>query len=290
MHVVIYLLKLMRPHQWTKSLFVFTGLVFGHAWGDAALAQSVLFAAIAFSLLSSGIYIVNDIFDIESDRKHPHKKHRPLAAGNITITMAAAWAAVLILLALGIGYWINTQVFILLFVYVVLNAGYSAGLKQVVILDVFIIAAGFMLRILVGTEGVGIPPSQWLLLCGLMITLFLGFTKRRAELMVSTVSGKRSRKVLEQYDLAALDTFIAITATSAVIAYGLYTLSADTIRIHGTSNLIYTLPFVIYGVMRYIFRLHRHQRGEDPARELVTDIHIIITILAWILVVMYLIN
>ncbi|MEE8482567.1 MAG: decaprenyl-phosphate phosphoribosyltransferase [Acidiferrobacterales bacterium] len=289
MQLIMHLLKLMRPHQWTKSLFVLTGLVFGHAWGNAALVQSVLWAMVAFSLLSSGVYIVNDIFDIESDRQHPHKKYRPLAAGKVTIGVAASWAAVLITLALGIGYWINSQVFILLLAYVALNAGYSAGLKQIVILDVFIIAAGFMLRILVGTEGVGIPPSQWLLLCGLMITLFLGFTKRRAELMVSA-EGKKSRKVLEQYDLASLDTFIAITATSAVIAYGLYTLSADTIRIHGTSNLIYTLPFVIYGVMRYVFRLHRHQRGEDPAKELMTDPHIIMTMLAWVLAVMYLIT
>lgn len=286
---MIHFLKLMRPHQWTKSLFVFTGLIFGHGWTDPALTQSVILAAIAFSLLSSGVYIVNDIYDIENDRNHPNKKHRPLAAGNISVAQAAPGAAVLIVLALGLGYWINAQVFILLLAYVALNAGYSAGLKQVVILDVFIIAAGFMLRILVGTEGVGIPPSQWLLLCGLMITLFLGFTKRRAELMVSA-EGKKSRKVLEQYDLASLDTFIAITATSAVIAYGLYTLSADTIRIHGTSNLIYTLPFVIYGVMRYVFRLHRHQRGEDPAKELMTDPHIIMTMLAWVLVVMYLIT
>ncbi|MFV1997743.1 MAG: decaprenyl-phosphate phosphoribosyltransferase [Acidiferrobacterales bacterium] len=290
MYIVIHLLKLMRPYQWTKSLFVFTGLIFGHGWTDAALTQSVILAAIAFSLLSSGVYIINDIFDIESDRRHPRKKHRPLAAGKIAVTLAAPWAVVLITMALGIGYWINAQVFMLLLVYLALNAGYSAGLKQIAILDVFLIATGFMLRILVGTEGVGIPPSQWLLLCGLMITLFLGFTKRRAELMVAAESGKRTRKVLEQYDLVSLDTFIAITATGTIIAYGLYTLSADTVRIHGTSNLVYTLPFVIYGVMRYIFRLHRHQRGEDPARELITDPHIIITVVAWILVVMWLIR
>jgi 4-hydroxybenzoate polyprenyltransferase len=290
MYVVIHLLKLMRPHQWTKSLFVFTGLIFSHGWTDATLTQSVIYAAIAFSLLSSGVYIVNDIFDIESDRRHPRKKNRPLAAGKVAITLAAPWAAVLIIMALAMGYWISAQVFILLLAYLALNAGYSAGLKQIAILDVFLIAAGFMLRILVGTEGVGIPPSQWLLLCGLMITLFLGFTKRRAELMVVTDSGKRSRKVLEQYDLPTLDTYIAITATSAVITYGLYAMSADTIRIHGTSNLVYTLPFVIYGVMRYIFRLHRHQRGEDPAKELITDPHIIVTVLAWIVVVMWLIG
>lgn len=206
------------------------------------------------------------------------------------MNLAAAWAAVLIATALGIGYWINLQVLGLLLAYTVLNAGYSAGLKQIAVLDVFLIAFGFMLRILVGTEGVGIPPSQWLLLCGLMITLFLGFTKRRAEMMVSKDSGKHRRKVLEQYDPGLLDTFIAITATSAIIAYGLYTVSADTVRVHGTDSLIYTLPFVIYGVMRYIFRLHQHQRGEDPSRELFTDPHILVTVFAWAAVVIWLIG
>ncbi len=290
MYIVVHLFKLMRPHQWTKSLFVFTGLIFGHGWTDPELVQSVIWAAVAFSLLASGVYIVNDIFDIESDRKHPRKKHRPLAAGNVAVNLAAGWATALIVTALAIGYWINLQVLALLLAYTVLNAGYSAGLKQIAILDVFLIATGFMLRILVGTEGVGIPPSQWLLLCGLMITLFLGFTKRRAEMMVAKESGVRSRKVLDQYDTGLLDVFIAITATGAIIAYGLYTMNADTIRVHGTGNLIYTLPFVIYGVMRYIFRLHRHQRGEDPARELLTDPHILVTVSAWAVVVVWLIG
>lgn len=290
MYFVIHLLKLMRPHQWIKSLFVFTGVIFSHAWADAALVQSAVLAAVAFSLLSSGVYIVNDIVDIESDRQHPKKKHRPLAAGNIAITLASVWAAMLVASALVIGYLVSVDVLWLLLAYLVLNAGYSAGLKQIAVLDVFLIAAGFLLRILVGTEGIGIPTSQWLLLCGLMITLFLGFTKRRAEMMVADDSGSRTRKVLQQYDAGLLDSFIAITATSAIIAYSLYTVNAETIRIHGTSDLIYTVPFVVYGVFRYILLLHMHRRGEDPAMELISDWHIIVTVLAWIFVVMWLIG
>ncbi len=290
MYFVIHLLKLMRPHQWIKSLFVFTGVIFSHAWADAALVQSAVLAAVAFSLLSSGVYIVNDIVDIESDRQHPKKKHRPLAAGNIAIPLASVWAAMLVASALAIGYLVSVDVLWLLLAYLALNAGYSAGLKQIAVLDVFLIAAGFLLRILVGTEGIGIPPSQWLLLCGLMITLFLGFTKRRAEMMVAADSGRRTRKVLQQYDAGLLDSFIAITATSAIIAYSLYTVNAETIRIHGTSDLIYTVPFVVYGVFRYILRLHMHRRGEDPAKELLTDPHIITTVLAWILAVVWLIG
>jgi 4-hydroxybenzoate polyprenyltransferase len=290
MYYIIHLIKLMRPHQWAKNLFVFTGLVFGHAWTDTALVQSVVLAAVAFSLLSSGVYIVNDIVDIESDRQHPKKKHRPLAAGNIAVSLASAWASALVASALVIGYLVSVDVVWLLLVYLLLNAGYSAGLKQVPVLDVFLIASGFMLRILVGTEGVGIPPSQWLLLCGLMITLFLGFTKRRAEMMIADEAGKHARKVLQQYDATLLDSFIAITATSTVIAYSLYTVNAETVRIHGTANLIYTVPFVVYGMFRYILRLHLHRRGEDPAKELITDPHIVATVLAWVIVVVWLIS
>jgi len=290
MYIVIHLLKLMRPHQWTKNLFVFTGLIFGHAWTDSALVQSVILAAIAFSLLSSGVYIMNDIVDAESDRQHPKKKFRPIAAGNVAVVVAGSWALVLMLVALVLGWLVSVEVVALLLAYLVLNAGYTAGLKQIAVLDVFLIATGFMLRILVGTEGVGIPPSHWLLLCGLMITLFLGFTKRRAELAVAEESGTTTRKVLRQYDAGLLDSYIAITATGAVLAYSLYTVNPETIRIHGTAGLIYTVPFVAYGIFRYILRLHTHRRGEDPARELITDPHIVVTVLSWIIVVLWLIG
>lgn len=285
-----HLLRMMRPHQWVKNLFIFTGLIFGHAWHDTHLVLLVVLAAIAFSFLSSGVYIMNDIADVESDRAHPRKRHRPLAAGEIAVMAAAAAAVVLIVIAFGIGWYAGPTVAALLFAYLLINGGYSAGLKHVPILDVFLIAAGFMLRILVGTAGVGIAPSQWLLLCGLMVTLFLGFAKRRAELLVAVEQGSRTRKVLVQYDAPLLDVMIAITATSTVITYGLYTVNAETIRIHGTSYLIYTLPFVLYGIMRYIFRLHHHRRGEDPARELFTDPHLIATVLGWAAVTIWLIS
>jgi 4-hydroxybenzoate polyprenyltransferase len=290
MYIILHLLKLMRPHQWTKNLFVFTGLIFGHAWTDSSLLQAVILSAVAFSLMSSGVYIVNDIVDAESDRQHPKKKFRPIAAGNVAVALAASWALVLVIAAFVLAWLVSNEVIILLLANLILNAAYSAGLKQVAVLDVFLIATGFMLRILVGTEGVGIPPSQWLLLCGLMITLFLGFTKRRAEMMVAEESGMTTRKVLSQYDAGLLDTFIAITATSAVLAYSLYTVNPETISIHGTANLIYTVPFVAYGIFRYILRLHTHRRGEDPARELLTDPHIVVTVLSWVIVVLWLIG
>lgn len=286
---MLSLLLLMRPHQWIKSLFVFTGLIFGHAWTDTDLVYAVVTAAVAFTLLASSVYIVNDIVDVDDDREHPQKRHRPIAAGNVSLRLAIAWATILFIAALCLGYLAGTRVLMFLLFYVLINVAYNAGLKQVAVLDVLLISAGFMLRILAGTEGVGIPPSHWLLLCGLMVTLFLGFTKRRAELLVVNQAGRQGRKVLQKYDAGVLDVFIAISATSAIIAYSLYTVSPETVRIHGTTNLIYTVPFVVYGIFRYIYSLHRHQQGEDTARELLADPQFLLTVLAWGLTVLYLI-
>lgn len=286
---MLSLLLLMRPHQWIKSLFVFTGLIFGHAWTDTDLVYAVVTAAVAFTLLASSVYIVNDIVDVDDDREHPQKRHRPIAAGNVSLRLAIAWATILFIAALCLGYLAGTRVLMFLLFYVFINVAYNAGLKQVVVLDVLLISAGFMLRILAGTEGVGIPPSHWLLLCGLMVTLFLGFTKRRAELVVVNETGRQGRKVLQKYDTGLLDVFITISATSAIIAYSLYTVSPETVRIHGTTNLIYTVPFVVYGIFRYIYSLHRHRQGEDTARELLADPQFLLTVLAWGLTVLYLI-
>jgi 4-hydroxybenzoate polyprenyltransferase len=172
--------------------------------------------------------------------------------------------------------------------YVMLNVAYSMGLKHVVILDVFIIAAGFMLRILAGTLGLGIAPSHWLLLCGLMLTLFLGFAKRLAELNALQDDGGSHRRVLEHYTEPMLDQFIAITAAGTVISYALYTVSAETVALHGTRALMLTVPFVLYGMLRYLWRLHRRDGGEDAARELLTDAHLLIAVSGWLALVLVL--
>jgi 4-hydroxybenzoate polyprenyltransferase len=181
-------------------------------------------------------------------------------------------------------------VLVILLGYALMNLAYSLRLKHVVLLDVFIIAAGFMLRILAGTLGVGIPPSQWLLLCGLMVTLFLGFTKRRAELAALNEGGVAHRKVLAHYSPVLLDKMIGITASGVVMSYSLYTMSPDTIRVHGTANLIYTVPFVLYGVFRYIYLLHKQDGGGDPSRELVRDKHLVLAVLAWGVVTVWLLR
>lgn len=276
------LVRLMRPHQWLKNMFVFVGLLFGHAWHDAEIVLQVTMAFAAFCLVSSAVYIVNDIVDREQDRLHPKKNRRPLVTGHVSVSAAALLAALLCISGLGLAYLSSPAVLLLLLGYVLMNIAYTLWLKHVVILDVFIIAAGFMLRILAGTLGVDIQPSQWLLLCGLMVTLFMGFTKRRAEIIALNEDKVAHRRVLEHYSPVLLDKMIVITASGLIMSYSLYTMNADTIRIHNTSNLIFTVPFVIYGVFRYIYLLHHQRQGGDPSHDLVRDHHLAIAVSAWL--------
>jgi 4-hydroxybenzoate polyprenyltransferase len=289
MNKMFDLLRLMRPHQWVKNIFVFTGLLFGHAWHDAHLVAQVFTAFAAFCLVSSAVYVFNDIIDVEQDRLHPKKSSRPLASGRVGIPAAAVLAGVLGVSGFVLAYCASLVVLTILAGYAVMNVAYSLRLKHVVILDVFIIATGFMLRILAGTLGVGIPPSQWLLLCGLMVTLFLGFSKRRAEIFALAEDKAAHRKVLEHYSPVLLDKMIGITASGVILSYSLYTMSADTIRVHGTANLIYTVPFVMYGVFRYIYLLHHQSRGGDPSHDLVRDPHLFVVVGAWLMATILLI-
>ena len=195
MTTALDLLKLMRPRQWVKSGFVLIGVLFAHAWHDAGTVRRVLLAAAAFSLVASGVYVFNDLMDREHDAAHPRKRERALAAGRVSTGAAVALLIVLLAAGFVLGYLSSPVVLYILLAYVALNLGYSLGLKHVVLLDVFLIAGGFMLRLLAGTLGVRIAPSQWLLLCGLMLSLFLGFAKRRAELYAAAGGTAGARKV-----------------------------------------------------------------------------------------------
>ena len=284
------LLKLLRPHQWVKNGFVFVGLLFSEVGDDWKLRGSVLFAAAGFCLLSSCVYILNDVLDREADRAHPLKRNRPLASGAVSLRHAYALAFVCGSTGLALGAMASATVVAILLAYLVLNLAYSAGLKNIAILDVFIIAAGFMLRIFAGTWGVNIAPSYWLLLCGLQLTVFLGFAKRRAELMASDGDGSAGagqRAVLYHYTPALLDTMMSISAAGVIVSYSLYTVSPDTIALHRTDKLIYTLPFVLYGIFRYIFLVHR-RGGEDPALTLLTDAHMLAVVALWLGVTLWL--
>lgn len=287
MSQVKQIIRLLRPHQWLKNGFVLVGVLFGHAWNDASLLIQAAFAFVAFSLLASGVYVMNDLIDREQDRLHPVKCRRPLASG--ALPASTAWILMALCFASGFSlvFLSETRAAWVFVAYVALNLAYTLGLKHVVVLDVFLIAAGFMLRILAGTTGIGIEPSYWLLLCSLMLTLFLGFAKRQAEFMaLDDGDAAAHRRVLEDYTPAMLDQFMMIAGAATIISYSLYTVSHETVTLHETTRLIYTVPLVIYGMFRYLFLLHGRGGGGDPARLLLTDPHLLATGCGWVLLVM----
>ena len=275
------LLRLMRPHQWVKNAFVFVGLLFGHAWAVPELVLAALLAFGGFCLTASAVYVINDYADRERDQVHPKKRHRPLASGRVTPGAALLLAGALALCGLSLASLASPVAGGLIAFYALMNLAYSFSLKNVVILDVFIIAAGFILRILAGTLGIGIAPSQWLLVCSLFLTLFLGFTKRRSELLSVGADFIIHRKALLHYNPQLLDKMISVCAAAALMSYSLYTMSATTAKLHGTENLVYTIPFVAYGMFRYLHLLHARHAGGDASREVVRDPHLVVTVLAW---------
>lgn len=279
--------KLLRPHQYIKNSFVLLGVVFSGQWDQESLMAAGI-AFLAFCAIASSVYVLNDILDAEADRQHPTKKDRPIASGAVSVRLAWWLSAGLAVLATSVAVWASEWVAAFVVAYALLNIGYSLRWKHVAVLDVFIISAGFMLRILAGTVGLGITPSSWLLLCGLMLTLFLGFAKRRAELLAleeaGINNGALTRQVLDDYRPMMIEQFMAISAASTVLTYSLYTVSPDTVAKHGTNTLIYTVPFVVYGIFRYIFLLHRRGKGNDTARDLYTDPHLLWTLTGWVIV------
>lgn len=282
---MIYL-QLMRPSQWWKNSFVFVGLFFGHVWQESYTIAQVLLSALAFCAMSSAVYISNDIFDCRADQIHPEKRKRPIAAGRVEIYHALIFALLLSLVSFALALLLSLATFFLLLLYLLINLAYSIKLKHVVIIDAFVISSGFILRVLAGTVCIGIAPSHWLLLCTSMITLFLAFCKRRAEMVAMKGFGRR---VLSQYTPELLDSLIGITAACTILSYSLYTTNPETIRTHQTPYLIATVPLVTYGIFRYMYLSHKWLAGENPAREL-TDRHILATIAAWIFLTMWLIK
>ena len=282
-------LKLARPRQWVKNGFVLPGLIFGHALGEPDKLAAALTATVAFCLMSSAVYSMNDRFDRERDREHPDKRNRPIASGAVSVRAATLFGLLLAAGALALGACASPMVAAILVGYALINLGYSMGLKRIPVVDVFIIAAGFMLRLLAGTLGIGIEPSRWLLFCGFLVTLFLGFAKRRAELIRLGEDAGQHRPVLDAYTESFLDAAVLACATGMVIAYGLYTVSAQTMAQHGT-DLTLTLPFVLFGTFRYLFLLRHRGGGGDPSNELLDDPWLLGSAAGWIATVVLLIG
>ena len=239
--------------------------------------------------MSSAVYAMNDCFDRARDWEHPEKRDRPIASGAIAPRAAIAFGTVLASAGLALGTWAGPLVAVTLAAYALLNLGYSLGLKRVPVVDVAIIASGFMLRILAGTLGIGIEPSRWLFVCGLMVTLFLGFAKRRAEMGRLAGGAGAHRPVLDAYSEPFLDRVVLLCAAATLVSYGLYSLSPDTVAQHGT-DLALTLPFVVAGTLRYLFLLRHRGGGSDPSNELVGDPWMLASAVGWLVTVVLLIG
>lgn len=276
---------MLRPHQWIKNGFVLVGVLFSFQWMSISTWLDAGLAFTAFCCAASAVYVLNDLKDVESDRLHPKKRFRPLAAGLIKTSVAAAIGTLLVALALIIGYTASIKVLMFVAGYLLINIAYTLWLKHEVIVDVFCIFGGFMMRLLAGTIGIGLVPSRWLLITGMMITLFLGFGKRRAELASSLKTGKQSRKSLDNYSIPLLDKFISICAAGTVITYGLYTVDSNTVVIHGTQNLIWTMPIVVFGIFRYLYLIHHQGKGEDTSKDLFKDAPMLLAVLSWAIAV-----
>jgi 4-hydroxybenzoate polyprenyltransferase len=262
--------SLFRPREWLKSGFVLAPFLFSQSPCNLPLLAQGLIACFCFCLLASAVYAVNDIVDAAADRVHPRKKHRPIASGAISPLAAGAGAFLLVGAALGLAVATLAPAFLLLAgLYVANSLAYCLFLKHRVILDVIVIAGGFVIRLLAGCVAIGVRPSSWLVACGFSLALVLGFGKRRMEI-VGLRDGTRFRPALRSYDAAKLDTLSAIVTALTLVTYMLYTVAGDTVARHHTGNLIYTIPFVAYGLFRYLFKT-QEGRGDDPTDVLLKD-------------------
>jgi 4-hydroxybenzoate polyprenyltransferase len=267
----------MRPRQWPKNLLVFAGIVFAAKLGDAGRWAEAIVCFAAYCALSSAAYIVNDLRDREHDRVHPVKRQRPIARGELPAGPAVALAGVLAAVALGAGVWLGLASLGFLLAFAAIQLGYSFGLKHVVLLDVFAIGALFVIRAAAGAAAVHVRISPWLLLCTALLALFLALAKRRGELVLVGARETPGRPVLEGYSLELVDQLVTVVAASTVIAYSLYTFTA-----RDSKALMATIPFVIFGVFRYLLLVHRDDLGEEPEQVLLTDVPILVAVCLWV--------
>ncbi len=275
----------MRPRQWTKNALLLAPLVFARRATDPASVRLALAGAAAFCLLAGATYVANDLADRDRDRLHPLKRQRPIAAGEVSFAWAASAAAVLGAAGLALSFALGLPFLACAAGYLVLQIFYSAFLKRVAIVDVFAVAAGFVLRVVAGGEAVAVPISNWLYLCTLLLALFLALEKRRAEVVLLAGEAARHRDILGCYDLDLLDQLVAVSSGASVLAYSLYTLAPDTVAKFGTDRLKFTIPFVLFGIFRYLYLVHRRGEGGEPERVLLRDLPTQLNLLGYIAVV-----
>jgi len=284
------LIILARPVQWIKNAIVPAALIFAGELLDTTRFEEAIFATLIFCLLSSAVYTFNDLIDRDRDREHPLKKDRPVAAGRVSTGTAMTMAIILGGAGLGLAWLINAAFFSVAIAFLALNVVYSLLLKNVVILDAMSIGISFVLRAYAGAVAINVPASKWMLINTLLLALFLAFGKRRHELVNLEGGATAHRKILGRYSPYLLDQLIGVTTASVVVMYMLYSFSTEVSVKLGTENLFLTIPFVIYGIFRYLYLIHKEERGGSPTEVLFTDRPILITVVLWlaaVLVILY---
>lgn len=279
----------LRPDQWTKNLIVFAALIFAVKLLDPAALALASAAFLIFCVLSGCVYLMNDVSDREADRRHPRKRLRPIASGALSAGTAIGWAAGLSVAALAAAYALRPLFAVTAAAYLALFALYTHTLKHVVILDVMSIAIGFVLRAVAGGLVIGVPVSDWLLVCTILLALFLGLAKRRHEITMLADGAPEHRRILEEYDPYLLDQMIAIVAAATLVVYIIYCASPETAERFGTRLLVLTTPFPIYGIFRYLYLVHRKHGGGSPADLLLRDRPLLSCVALWGIAVVVLI-
>lgn len=292
------LLRTMRPKQWIKNVFVFMAIAFseGRLWRQPDQLLIVLGAFLTFCACSSAIYLLNDLVDIEKDRAHPKKRNRPLASGQLSVTVAIVAAVILIIGVIISAYLLDFRngaadygFLIVILTYILIQGLlYSFWLKHVVILDIFTIASGFVLRAIAGAVVLDIPITPWLLVCVGLLSLFLGLGKRRAELMLLGETASSHRRILEEYSLPMVDQMIGIVTSATIIAYTLFTYTSETLQREPYPVMMATIPLVVYAIFRYIYLIHRHSEGGSPEELVLKDLPFAASILIYGLMVLVL--
>ncbi|MBN2456909.1 MAG: decaprenyl-phosphate phosphoribosyltransferase [Sedimentisphaerales bacterium] len=280
---LVFIWRTIRPKQWTKNLFVFAALLFSQNIFNFSLLSRTILAFFIFCILSGAVYILNDLLDLKQDRLHPAKSHRPIASGKLKSSHAFLACLIFVGLSLGMSYYLRLPFFLVVLLYFLLQLGYSLFLKHVVILDIFAVACGFILRIIAGALVIDVEMSSWFLICAMFLALFLSLSKRRHELVVLGDQAEYHRKVLKKYSPYLLDQMIAVVTASTVMAYSLYTMSEQTVGKFGTKNLVFTTPFVLFGIFRYLYLVHHKDLGGRPEIIILADKPLMVDIVLWVL-------
>ena len=267
----MHYLRALRPHQWVKNVFVFAALVFSRNLTNTSAGLHTLAVFGAFCLVASAIYLINDVADYDRDRVHPKKSQRPIASGLVSRPQAVVLALILAPIGLAIAYGLNLPTGVVLSTYAVMNLAYSLWLKHFVLLDVFMIALGFLFRVTAGAFAIAVDISTWLLICTFFISLFLAFCKRRHELESLGEDATSHRGNLAHYSLQFIDKMVAALASMTVMSYALYTIDPRTVEKVGTNGLVLTVPLVLFGTFRYLYLVHLHQMGGSPTEVVLTD-------------------